>query len=201
MAECPDSTPTKSIERVCVSPSSKEQICLLCAKVVSNSDFRRKLTTSGGRKKTKTCFNLESILGKEISSDCFLTNSLCRNCADKNETLVRKLHGVRESLESSRKAITEEKGGITSVKRKARDSDRGTSEQKSNKRALFVARDDPPTTDNSIASLLYRDATTQVGVEDFLEEESILTEVSLEKKRVFTVTYSVMLQFAIKNLA
>ena len=115
MAECPDSTPTKSIERVCVSPSSKEQICLLCAKVVSNSDFRRKLTTSGGRKKTKTCFNLESKLGKEISSDCFLTNILCRNCADKNETLVRKLHGVRESLESSRKPITEEKGGITSV--------------------------------------------------------------------------------------
>ena len=93
MAECPDSTRAKSIERVCVSPSSKEQICLLCAKVVSNSDFRRKLTTSGGRKKTKTCFNLESILGKEVSSDCFLTNILCRNCADKNETLVRKLHG------------------------------------------------------------------------------------------------------------
>ena len=67
MAECADSTPTKSIERVCVSPSSKEQICLLCAKVVSNNDFRRNLTSSGGRKKTKTCFNLESILGKEIS--------------------------------------------------------------------------------------------------------------------------------------
>ena len=33
MAECADSTPTKSIERVCVSPSSKEQICLLRAKV------------------------------------------------------------------------------------------------------------------------------------------------------------------------
>ena len=98
MAECADSTPTKSIERVCVSPSSKEQICLLCAKV---DDLRRL------EKKTKTCFNLESILGKEISSDCFLqlflTNILCRNCADKNETLVRKLHGVRESLQSSRK--------------------------------------------------------------------------------------------------
>ena len=39
---------------MCVSPSSKEQICLLCAKVVSNNDFRRKLTTSGGRKETKT---------------------------------------------------------------------------------------------------------------------------------------------------
>ena len=74
MAECPDSTPTKSIECVCVSPSSKEEICLLRAKVVSNSDFRRKLTTSSGRKKTKTCFNLESRKGKEgkeISSDCF----------------------------------------------------------------------------------------------------------------------------------
>ena len=67
MAEFADSTPTKSIERVCVSPSSKEQICLLCAKVVSNNDFRRKLTSSGGRKKTEICFNLESILGKEIS--------------------------------------------------------------------------------------------------------------------------------------
>ena len=67
MAEYADSTPTESIERVCVSPSSKDQICLLCAKVVSNNDFRQKLTTSGGRKKTKTCFNLESILGKDIS--------------------------------------------------------------------------------------------------------------------------------------
>ena len=74
MAECADSTPTKSIERVCVSPSSKEQICLLCAKVVSNNDFRRKLTSSGGRKKTKTCFNLESILEKEISQPSSLRN-------------------------------------------------------------------------------------------------------------------------------
>ena len=132
-------------------------ICLLCTKVVSNNDFRRKLTTSGGRKKTKTCFNLKSILGKEISSDCFLTNISCCNCADKNETLVRKLHGVRESLKSSRKAITEEKGGITSVKRQARDSDCGTGEQKSNKTALFVVHDDPPFTDSSIAVLLCRD--------------------------------------------
>ena len=29
--------------------------------------FVRKLTSSGGRKKAKACFNLESILGKEIS--------------------------------------------------------------------------------------------------------------------------------------
>ena len=53
VAECADSTPTKSIERVCVSTSSKEQICLLCAKVVSNNDFRRKLTSSRGPEKQK----------------------------------------------------------------------------------------------------------------------------------------------------
>ena len=63
MAECADSTPTKSIERVCVSPSSKEQICLLCAKVVSNNDFRRKLTSSGGRK-NKNLFQSRVNTGK-----------------------------------------------------------------------------------------------------------------------------------------
>ena len=82
MAECFDSTPTKTIERVCVSPTSKEQVSSLCAKDVINKYFRHKLTTSGGRKKTKVCLNLESILGKEISSYGFLTNILCRNCAD-----------------------------------------------------------------------------------------------------------------------
>ena len=57
MAECADSTPTQSFECVCVSPSSKELICLLCAKV---DDLR-------GPEKNKACFNLESLLGKEIS--------------------------------------------------------------------------------------------------------------------------------------
>ena len=54
------------------------------------------ITTSGRRKKTKACFNLESILGKEISSDGLLTNILYHDCADKNETIVPKLHKVRE---------------------------------------------------------------------------------------------------------
>ena len=44
-------TPTKTIERVCVSPGSKEQICLLCTKEIRNKDFKRKLTISGGKKK------------------------------------------------------------------------------------------------------------------------------------------------------
>ena len=35
---------------MCLPPSSKAQICFLCAKVVSNNDFRRKLMTSGKKK-------------------------------------------------------------------------------------------------------------------------------------------------------
>ena len=44
--------------------------------------------------------NLELRLGEKISSDSLLMNILCHDCADKNETLVRKLLEVRESLES-----------------------------------------------------------------------------------------------------
>ena len=75
MAECADSTPTKSIERVCVSPSSKEQICLLCAKVVSNNDFKQKLMTSGGRKKTKTVFSRVSTRKGDFTTKESLTSA------------------------------------------------------------------------------------------------------------------------------
>ena len=113
MAESIGSTPTKTIERVGVSPASKEQIWLLYTKVITNKDFKRKLTISGGQKKTKACLNLELIAGKEISSGegSLMTNISCRNCADKNETVVRKILEVRESFESSRKSIEAEKGG------------------------------------------------------------------------------------------
>ena len=48
-----------------------------------------------GRKKTKLVL-IESILGKENSSDGLLTNILYHDWADKNETIVQKLHKVRE---------------------------------------------------------------------------------------------------------
>ena len=115
MAESIGSTPTKTIERVCVSPPSKEQICLLYTKVITNKDFKRQLKISGGQKRTNAFLNLELIAGKEISSGegSLLTNILCRNCADKNETVVRKILEVRESFESSRKSIEAERGGTT----------------------------------------------------------------------------------------
>jgi len=105
---------------------------------------------------------------------------LCRNCADKNETLVRKILEVRESLESSRKTIEAKKGGTTSVKRLARAEDSGgeSEETRSNKRALFVACDNRTSTASALRS---RDVCTQVDFGDFYEEESPLTEVSQEK--------------------
>ena len=62
---------------------SKEQICLLCTKVITKKDLKRKLT--------KACLNL--IAGKETSSGegSLLTSILCRNCADTKETVVRKI--------------------------------------------------------------------------------------------------------------
>ena len=48
-----------------------------------------------GRKITKLVL-IESILRKENSSDGLLTNILYHDWADKNETIVQKLHKVRE---------------------------------------------------------------------------------------------------------
>ena len=62
----------------------------------------------------------------------------------------------------------------------ARASDGDTSEQKnhSEKSALFVARDVLPSTDSTITPLLCRDATTQEGLGNFLEEASTLVSLS-----------------------
>ena len=52
--------------------------------MITKKDFKRKLT--------KVCLNVKLIAGKKISSGegSLLTNILCRSCADKNETVVRK---------------------------------------------------------------------------------------------------------------
>ena len=131
------------------------------------------MTTSAGRKKTNVCFNLESLLGQEISSDTFWTNTLCRNCADTNKTLVRKLNEVTERFESLRKSIAALKGGITSIKRQASTATSG--QEKFRKRALLAGDD----RGNSNAARKCKEATTLVCFENFYEEECRLTEVSL----------------------
>ena len=88
MAECADSTPTKSIERVCVSPSSKEQICLLCAKVddlrgpeKNKNLFQSRVNTGKGDFTAKESLtsahilNLQRLFNTRISLPVTLTGS------------------------------------------------------------------------------------------------------------------------------
>ena len=88
MAECADSTPTKSIERVCVSPSSKEQICLLCAKVdelkgpeKNKTLFQSRVNTGKGDFTTRESLtsahilNLPRLFNTRISLPVTLTGS------------------------------------------------------------------------------------------------------------------------------
>ena len=53
--------------------------------MITKKDFKRKLT--------KVCLNPELIAGREIFSGegSLLTNTLCPNCTDKNETIARKI--------------------------------------------------------------------------------------------------------------
>ena len=110
-----EDTPTKTRandrrkdDRVCVSPRSKERICLLCAKDIENNDYKRSWFAAENRK-SKACLNLELLLGQEFAIAALPTNVLCKNCADKNETIVKKLIGVRSKYESSRESIGEKR--------------------------------------------------------------------------------------------
>ena len=50
MAERIASTPTKIVERICISPTSKDKTWLLRIKVITNKHFKRTLRISGGHK-------------------------------------------------------------------------------------------------------------------------------------------------------
>lgn len=58
---------SKENNQMCAPFSApEEQISLLCTKVVTNKDFKQKLTILGEQKETKTFLNLELIAGKEM---------------------------------------------------------------------------------------------------------------------------------------
>ena len=101
--------------RVSVSPASKEQLCILCTTKVINKDYKRKLISSGI--KTRVCLDLELLSGREFGDADLTTNIICRNCADKNSGIVKKILGVRRSVDSAKETIAAQKGGTTSVKR------------------------------------------------------------------------------------
>ena len=79
----------ENIEYACVSPVSKDQICLLCARVITNKSFQAcKVNDIRWAETTKACFG-------------------------------RKISNARVSFKMSRRAIAEKKGAIINVNKMA----------------------------------------------------------------------------------
>ena len=105
------SIPTKTTVCVCVSPATKEQIKFvyfvpkwLRAKIL-NENWRCRVAKK--RPKPVWILNIDHRKGDIYirqwrGKGSLLTNILCRNWADKNETVVRKILELRESFAASR---------------------------------------------------------------------------------------------------
>jgi hypothetical protein len=100
-------TPTKDYSRLDISPNSKAKTCVLCCTVIVKADVRRKLFSSS--QKTKACLSLELLLGVELDKHALLTEIICRNCFERNETLVKKIVQVRERYASPNAKLLSEK--------------------------------------------------------------------------------------------
>ena len=101
-------TPTKIITRLTLPDRTNETICTLCGNTDIKADIRRKLYSSLPLQKTTTCVNLELLLGHDIDSEVS-TNIVCRNCAEKNAKLVKKLKEVRSKFNATKEKISAEK--------------------------------------------------------------------------------------------
>ena len=104
--------------RTCLrfSCASTDQIgiCLL----FTNKNIKRKLTS--GQKKTKACFNLELIAGKEIASGVTFDKHSCRNCSDLiSFAAVFRLVTQRSSPQT---AVCGEERCVTSLKTAAKET-------------------------------------------------------------------------------
>ena len=127
----------KTIECVCVSPGSKEQIKFVYSVLkwlrtkILNENWRYRVA-----KKDQSLF--ESWIDHR-KGDIYpvAKDILCRNCAGKNETVVRKILEVRESFESSRIHWSQERRDKVHEKYMY-----WRTETRNNKRALFVTYND-----------------------------------------------------------
>ena len=97
-----DLTPTKTVSRVNLSPNSKEVVCVLCVEGVLNPNYRRKLFS--GFSKSSACVNLEILAGAKLDRESCVTDITCRNCAQTNENVVKKILEVRQQFHRRRKS-------------------------------------------------------------------------------------------------
>ncbi len=121
-------TPTKTFERVDVSPNSKNTLCLQCGKYINDVDKRRRLFS--GSKKTNVCENIERIIGRILCTETTLTNVVCRSCGDKNAALVKKVTSVKEQFASVASTIVKDHG--KSCTKRQHSQAEGHSDEQSN---------------------------------------------------------------------
>ena len=171
-----ENTPTKTFVRV----AAPENIFLQCSGLVDNPALRRRCFS--GSQKTKTCLNLELLLGSVLQLQVE-TEIVCRNCAERNDSLMKKIYKVRENFAVARESNLQ--CPTKCVKRQSKDSDdtklvgasAGNPGKSSKRRSLFQAAgglteddcDNPCARPKSL--LRIRDSCTQT--EDFrCSEES-----------------------------
>ena len=82
-----------------------------------------------GRRKNKACLDLEILAGRQFTPTELTINIICRNCADKNETIVNKVNLVTNSLKTGHEAIAAQKESGTSTKRLSSDASGSSSER------------------------------------------------------------------------
>lgn len=118
--------------------------------------------------------DLEILAGRQFTPTELTINIICRNCADKNETIVNKVNLVTNSLKTGHEAIAAQKESGTSTKRLSSDASGSSS-----KRSLLL-QDAPQkqTSSEQEFMLLTRDTSTQADLFDSSEEESSV-EVSI----------------------
>ena len=88
-------------------PGTKEDICVVCSKSGLAADVRRKLFCLEGPSRAYN--NLKLLLGY---SDINVNHSeiVCRSCADRNESLAKKVQEIRSHFNGTRKPFEDGHG-------------------------------------------------------------------------------------------
>jgi hypothetical protein len=170
-------TPTKTFSRIALS--SNETVCIECGNEITDSSKRRKLFNV--LTKTSVCKNLERIIGRQLNLDSCLSNNVCRNCVDKNTTLLKKVDSVREQFNVVEADLIEK--NHTTVTKRQRDDDCDQREDVARVRNPVKRRVVFST--NEFVTISNQDQESQTKPEN--------SEESLESSDVSSVTVSLFL--------
>lgn len=69
-----------------------KNVCQQCSELVEN------IALFTGGEKTNTCLKLELLVGRVFIQSEQQSRIICRNCADRDETLTNKVEKVRENV-------------------------------------------------------------------------------------------------------